>query len=79
MAQGDAHVLTTAQGVPVSDDQNTLKIGARGSLRCDLWKCVGFRSRLQEVIARSLITGDRTLTRVDGTNGKPSRFELQHC
>ena len=29
-AQGDVPVLTTAQGGPVSDDQNTLKIGARG-------------------------------------------------
>ncbi|TDR30649.1 catalase [Aquamicrobium defluvii] len=30
LAQGDIPVLTTAQGGPVSDDQNTLKIGARG-------------------------------------------------
>ena len=29
-AQGDTPVLTTAQGGPVSDDQNTLKIGPRG-------------------------------------------------
>ncbi len=29
-AEGDVPVLTTAQGGPVSDDQNTLKIGARG-------------------------------------------------
>jgi catalase len=30
IAQGDVRVLTTAQGSPVSDDQNSLKIGARG-------------------------------------------------
>ena len=30
IAQGDTPVLTTAQGGPVSDDQNSLKIGARG-------------------------------------------------
>ncbi|MGA7328094.1 MAG: catalase [Rhodomicrobium sp.] len=30
VACGDAAILTTQQGVPVSDDQNTLKIGARG-------------------------------------------------
>jgi catalase len=30
IAQGDTPVLTTAQGVPVSDDQNSLKIGPRG-------------------------------------------------
>ncbi len=29
-AEGDTPVLTTAQGGPVSDDQNTLKIGPRG-------------------------------------------------
>lgn len=29
-AEGDMPVLTTAQGGPVSDDQNSLKIGARG-------------------------------------------------
>src|SRR6478609_2323991 len=29
-AKGDAPVLTTSQGVPVSDDQNTLRVGARG-------------------------------------------------
>ncbi|KRD64978.1 catalase [Ensifer sp. Root278] len=29
-ADGDAEILTTAQGGPVSDDQNTLKIGERG-------------------------------------------------
>jgi catalase len=29
-AEGDVPVLTTAQGGPVSDDQNTLKIGQRG-------------------------------------------------
>ena len=30
VADRDTDVLTTAQGGPVSDDQNTLKIGARG-------------------------------------------------
>ena len=30
IAQGDTPLLTTAQGGPVSDDQNTLKIGPRG-------------------------------------------------
>ncbi len=30
IAQGDVSVLTTAQGVPVADDQSTLKIGERG-------------------------------------------------
>ncbi|MEO3997784.1 catalase [Mesorhizobium sp. CAU 1732] len=30
IAEGDAPVLTTAQGGPVADDQNTLKYGARG-------------------------------------------------
>src|SRR5687767_3902226 len=29
-ATGDTAVLTTQQGIPVSDDQNSLKIGARG-------------------------------------------------
>lgn len=29
-ADGDASVLTTAHGVPISDDQNSLKIGPRG-------------------------------------------------
>src|SRR5437667_5255922 len=29
-AGGDTPVLTTQQGIPVSDDQNSLKIGARG-------------------------------------------------
>ena len=29
-AKGDVPVLTTQQGTPVSDDQNSLKIGARG-------------------------------------------------
>ncbi|MGC2774060.1 MAG: catalase, partial [Bradyrhizobium sp.] len=29
-ASGDIPVLTTAQGGPISDDQNTLKIGPRG-------------------------------------------------
>src|ERR1700742_4732709 len=30
IAQGDTPVLTTAQGGPVSDDQNSLKVGPRG-------------------------------------------------
>jgi len=30
IAEGDAEILTTAQGGPVADDQNTLKIGERG-------------------------------------------------
>ncbi|MCJ8142244.1 catalase [Ancylobacter sp. A5.8] len=30
IAEGDTPVMTTAQGGPVSDDQNTLKAGARG-------------------------------------------------
>ncbi len=30
VAEGDMPVLTTAQGTPISDDHNTLKIGARG-------------------------------------------------
>jgi catalase len=30
IAEGNTEVLTTAQGGPVSDDQNTLKIGERG-------------------------------------------------
>ncbi|WP_137113968.1 catalase [Mesorhizobium sp. GR13] len=30
IAEGDVPVLTTAQGGPVSDDQNTLKVGQRG-------------------------------------------------
>ena len=30
IASGDTPVLTTQQGIPVSDDQNSLKIGARG-------------------------------------------------
>ncbi len=30
IAEGDVPILTTAQGGPVSDDQNSLKIGARG-------------------------------------------------
>ncbi len=29
-AQGNTPVLTTQQGIPVSDDQNSLRIGARG-------------------------------------------------
>src|SRR5205814_5364589 len=29
-ASGDTPILTTQQGTPVSDDQNSLKIGARG-------------------------------------------------
>ncbi|WP_298215603.1 catalase [Acidocella sp.] len=30
MAEGDAPILTTAQGIPVADDQNSLKAGTRG-------------------------------------------------
>src|SRR6185437_151593 len=30
LAGGDVSTLTTQQGIPVSDDQNSLKIGARG-------------------------------------------------
>ena len=30
VATGDTPVLTTQQGIPVADDQNTLKVGARG-------------------------------------------------
>ena len=30
IAEGDGPILTTAQGGPISDDQNTLKIGQRG-------------------------------------------------
>jgi catalase len=30
LADGDSEILTTAQGGPVADDQNTLKIGQRG-------------------------------------------------
>jgi catalase len=30
IAEGDAEVLTTAQGGPVADDQNSLKVGPRG-------------------------------------------------
>ena len=30
IAGGETAVLTTQQGIPVSDDQNSLKIGARG-------------------------------------------------
>ncbi len=30
VAEGDAPVLTTQQGVPVADDQNSLRVGARG-------------------------------------------------
>src|ERR1700729_3474785 len=29
-AEGDVAVLTTSQGAPVADDQNTLRLGARG-------------------------------------------------
>ncbi|MDP1617272.1 catalase [Phenylobacterium sp.] len=34
-ASGDTPVLTTQQGVPVADDQNSLKIGARGPTLLD--------------------------------------------
>jgi catalase len=32
IAAGDVPVLTTAQGGPVADDQNTLKVGERGPI-----------------------------------------------
>ena len=32
-ATADTPILTTQQGIPVSDDQNSLKIGARGPTR----------------------------------------------
>lgn len=35
IAEGDAPLLTTAQGGPVSDDQNSLRIGSRGPLVMD--------------------------------------------
>jgi catalase len=35
LAGGDIQVLTTQQGIPVSDDQNSLKIGARGPVLLD--------------------------------------------
>ena len=35
VSEGDAPVLTTAQGGPVADDQNSLRIGARGPLVMD--------------------------------------------
>ncbi len=35
IAEGDVPVLTTAQGGPVADDQNTLKIGERGPALID--------------------------------------------
>ncbi|MDO9418491.1 catalase C [Pararhizobium sp.] len=35
VAEGDGPVLTTAQGIPVADDQNSLRIGARGPLVMD--------------------------------------------
>ncbi len=35
IADGDAPLLTTAQGGPVSDDQNSLRVGARGPLVMD--------------------------------------------
>ncbi|MGA1804870.1 catalase [Rhizobium sp. HT1-10] len=35
IAEGDTPVLTTSQGGPVSDDQNTLKVGARGPALID--------------------------------------------
>ncbi|MET0171611.1 MAG: catalase C, partial [Agrobacterium vaccinii] len=34
-AEGDTPVMTTAQGGPVADDQNSLRIGARGPLVVD--------------------------------------------
>ena len=35
IAEGDATVLTTAQGGPVADDQNSLRVGPRGPLLVD--------------------------------------------
>ena len=35
MAGGDVPVLTTQQGVPVADDQNSLKVGPRGPVTLD--------------------------------------------
>ncbi|MFN3634384.1 MAG: catalase C [Rhizobium rhizophilum] len=35
IAEGDAPLLTTAQGGPVSDDQNSLRVGPRGPLVMD--------------------------------------------
>ncbi len=35
IAEGDVPLLTTAQGGPVSDDQNSLRVGARGPLVMD--------------------------------------------
>lgn len=35
VAEGDALVLTTAQGGPVADDQNSLRVGSRGPLVVD--------------------------------------------
>ena len=35
VAAGEAPVLTTQQGVPVSDDQNSLKVGPRGPVTLD--------------------------------------------
>ena len=35
IAEGDTPVLTTAQGGPVADDQNSLRLGARGPLLVD--------------------------------------------
>jgi catalase len=35
LAEGDTPVMTTAQGGPVADDQNSLRIGARGPLVMD--------------------------------------------
>ena len=34
-ANGDTPVLTTQQGIPVADDQNSLKIGTRGPTALD--------------------------------------------
>lgn len=35
IAEDDAPLLTTAQGGPVSDDQNSLRVGPRGPLVMD--------------------------------------------
>src|SRR6201992_2037945 len=35
LAEGDTPVMTTAQGGPVADDQNSLRVGPRGPLVVD--------------------------------------------
>ena len=49
IASGDVPVLTTQQGIPISDDQNSLRIGARGPTALEDFhfreKIFHFRSR----------------------------------